>query len=326
MQSGAADSWSLERRVDLEALFLSTAARNPDSLRGSSEGAATAHGQRPTIGRAVEAEADADDVSLGRRCKRGNDSTGTLEQRAGIVELHHHVLPYLLNATLSGLLPPPGEGAATLLHLDSHGDMQIPPMFFNIKEIYAQHKSHPARILDYTKISDWVPAAMLLGLVSRVIFVEPPWGIEFVVRPHRSLLFTVGDRGGEFVANVRTPSGEDVSKVYERVIGAPTLPIADISNAFEVAFELVPLHELQSTVPSLLRQPRWETSPVYLSVDLDVFGTESPPHLENIQLVRTRRRPFCIDHLRLLLHRSSANGPCLWSLRRHACVVCNVRQ
>ena len=108
-------------------------------------------------------------------------------QKVGIVELHHHILVHLIQARREGVLPE-GTGA-TLLSFDSHGDMSM-PRHFSPRDIWAAED--PREILDYTQISDWVPAAMALGLMSRVVFVEPPWGMEFVVRPHESLVITVG--------------------------------------------------------------------------------------------------------------------------------------
>jgi len=225
-------------------------------------------------------------------------------EQIGIVELHDHILVHLLLARRSGLLPNllldnknanannnngNGGGGITLLSFDSHGDMQLPKQFFDNK--LDKFNDDPQTILKFTQISDWVPAAMWLGLISRVVFVEPPWGIEFVSRPpHYSLLLTIGKQINkeDFGVNVKSVvTGEDLTRTFARVIGCDVFsgngrgvldPEKDLEpdSILTIEFEVVKLEDFPIRVPQLLAN---DNNPMVLSIDMDVVSTESPRHL-----------------------------------------------
>ena len=71
------------------------------------------------------------------------------------------------------------------------------PKYFDAAHVWAH--PDPNYILEYTQISDWVPAAIVLGLVSRVIFIEPPWNIDFHKLGHPSIVLTIGNIDGDYV-------------------------------------------------------------------------------------------------------------------------------
>jgi hypothetical protein len=116
------------------------------------------------------------------------DASASTRPRIGLVEWHDHVLVHMMNATKRGVFP--SEGGVTLIHFDSHADMALPKLF-DAREEWATFEDEPSHILEATDINDWVTASWMLGVVDRMVFVEPPWGGEFVplLPAYRSLVF-----------------------------------------------------------------------------------------------------------------------------------------
>ena len=74
----------------------------------------------------------------------------------GVVEEHHHVLPYYAREVAKNTLPV--DGKATILHLDSHADMGVP-------RAYLKADAHMER---YSAINDFMITAALTGVAERI--------------------------------------------------------------------------------------------------------------------------------------------------------------
>lgn len=116
-----------------------------------------------------------------------------------------------------------------------------------------------------------------------MVFIEPPWGKEFRQSNHGRLIFTIGRQGNEFKLHIRTPSGEDVSSSYYHIVSDLDMPNyqkfvqpEEMTETREVEVLLLWLED--DVVSNVLRfiEP---SSAIMLSVDMDVFSTESPSHL-----------------------------------------------
>ena len=99
------------------------------------------------------------------------------------------------------------------IHFDSHADMSLPSLF-DPNHLWGHFKSDPHEITTYTEINNWVTATWGLGIVDRMVFVEPPWGGEFVPNEHRSLVYTYGEHDGMFKVSIDTPDGQNVNEHY----------------------------------------------------------------------------------------------------------------
>lgn len=200
--------------------------------------------------------------------------------RIGLVEWHHHVLVHIMNATKHGDI---GRTGATLVHFDSHADMAVPKLFKN-DDLWTKFDQNPAEIISFTEINNWVPATWLLGIVDRMIFIEPPWGGEFVPNAHRSLVYTIGELDGKVSLDIKTPDGTIVNQDYWHTVDDGKFPNAmdhfangrPMKNARTIQVEILNyLDLLQGKLVNFLKSTPTE-SPIILDIDLDVFSTESP--------------------------------------------------
>eukprot|EP00003_Mantamonas_plastica_P013906 TRINITY_DN2415_c1_g1_i2.p2 TRINITY_DN2415_c1_g1~~TRINITY_DN2415_c1_g1_i2.p2 ORF type:complete len:278 (-),score=75.71 TRINITY_DN2415_c1_g1_i2:50-883(-) len=99
-----------------------------------------------------------------------------------ITEQHHEVLRYWMAMSneghFDGGVPPnPKEPRkkVTVFHFDSHPDMAYPTYFKRRwpKNVNWLHKS------ERIQINNYIPAAIWMGLVDRVIWVRPEWSHQF---------------------------------------------------------------------------------------------------------------------------------------------------
>ena len=86
-----------------------------------------------------------------------------------LVEEHHHVVPFLLEAVASGKL----AAGATLVHFDSHHDGGLP------EKLWTESETHDA-LLEHVHINNFLLALAWKGAVEHVVFVEPPWSVQCV--------------------------------------------------------------------------------------------------------------------------------------------------
>lgn len=209
------------------------------------------------------------------------------ESRIGLVEEHNRVLVHLINATKHGL---PTEHV-TLIHFDSHADMAVSRYF--PRSLLAAFEAFPKDIVEATEINNWVTAAWLLGIVDRMVFVEPPWGCEFRPVEHRQLVFYAGTVEGHFKLDILTAQGERVSEKYWHTVDDGTLPEAmdhfadhsQMADKHRVEVLIVPFEELLSS-RELAAFVQRTSGPVYLDIDLDCFSTESPSTVDVLQTLR----------------------------------------
>jgi len=205
--------------------------------------------------------------------------------RIGLVEWHHHVLVHIMNATKHNELPAAGVKDAILVHFDSHADMALPKPF-DSQKVWDDFTTDPAKIIDYTDINNWVTTTWYLGVVKKMLFVEPPWGGEFIPMHYHSLRYTIGEVDGEFKIRIRTPEGVQNSEYFHTVDDGkrddPMDHFADVDkmiNTREIEVEIVRFDELfhGDKLANFIHSNK--DSPFILDIDLDVFSTESPSHL-----------------------------------------------
>lgn len=211
--------------------------------------------------------------------------------RVGLVEDHNHVLWHALDAVSDGTLPKEG---VTLLHFDSHADMSLVETgWFEAAQMFLE----PFQVVRRTEINNWVTAIWVLGIVNRMVFVEPPWGKEFRQSRHDRLIFTIGRKGDDFKLHVRTPEGEDVSSDYYHIVSDHDMPNyekfvqpEEMTETREVDVQLLRLED--DLVSNVLQFVESSTA-IMLSVDMDVFSTESPSHL---WMLREAEIPLRFQH------------------------------
>ncbi|XP_025080598.1 UPF0489 protein C5orf22 homolog isoform X2 [Pomacea canaliculata] len=91
-----------------------------------------------------------------------------------VVEEHFEVLKHWYDAVKLGFLSPHGN---TLLHIDGHSDGAIPPIVPIIPQFRFPHnKSEVIKMMQSNDV--FISASALTGLVSRYIWVWPPWDAE----------------------------------------------------------------------------------------------------------------------------------------------------
>ncbi|XP_071107213.1 UPF0489 protein C5orf22 homolog [Haliotis cracherodii] len=88
-----------------------------------------------------------------------------------IVEEHHEVLKYWYSAADKGLIP---KGGNVVLHIDGHSDGAT-PFEWNIIPLF-RHPRNSEEITDMMQQNDvFMVAAAMTGLITRYIWVWPPW-------------------------------------------------------------------------------------------------------------------------------------------------------
>lgn len=203
--------------------------------------------------------------------------------RIALVEEHNHVLVHIMNATKHGL---PSEGV-TLIHFDSHADMSVPGYF--PPSIMNTFTEHPEDIISATQINNWVTATWLLGTVSTMIFIEPPWGCEFRMLPYKELVYYAGTVDGQFKVDVYTKFGKRVHESYVHTVDDQVLddpmnhfaPHEEMQNKKKIEVLILPFEKLFTTLVSYVQKK--PLASLILDIDLDCFSTESPAHLHFYQ-------------------------------------------
>jgi hypothetical protein len=204
--------------------------------------------------------------------------------RLGLFDQHQHALVNVLEGLGDTHLP------VTLIHLDSHADMSV-AKFFEASLQWDHLRQNPEAALSLSQHNSWVAASWLLGVVNKLIFVEPPWSTEFGTHtPHRSFFYSAGTINGEFKVSIRTADGVPVTFEYWHTIDDGELHperhmgnIKDMTDRVDLEVEIIPFEELLTTLPSMIAK---EQSAIWLDIDMSVFATESPSHMQFFQETR----------------------------------------
>ncbi|ESO84245.1 hypothetical protein LOTGIDRAFT_155580 [Lottia gigantea] len=118
-----------------------------------------------------------------KSCKECMNTTGVLRAASKhstehrgltpiyIVEEHHEVLPYWFGSAQKGLIPKTNN---VLLHIDGHID-GAPPPIFEILPLFRQPVSSAEVSAMMQKNDVFIAGAAQSGLISRFIWVWPPW-------------------------------------------------------------------------------------------------------------------------------------------------------
>eukprot|EP00927_Polykrikos_kofoidii_P062169 TRINITY_DN56991_c0_g1_i1.p1 TRINITY_DN56991_c0_g1~~TRINITY_DN56991_c0_g1_i1.p1 ORF type:complete len:474 (-),score=71.27 TRINITY_DN56991_c0_g1_i1:110-1531(-) len=152
------------------------------------------------------------------------------------------------------------EGPWTLVHFDTHADMAVPP------EPFAVDGSLSSLDLALNvDINSFIPPAVLLGIVDRVVWVRPEWAFEGQAVGHD--VFEMGvNEDGSWAANSSFGGPADMHENLENLSHTTSWTLDTIE------FSTVSLQELRER---LRREAEDEGRSWILDVDLDVFSSEN---------------------------------------------------
>ena len=174
-----------------------------------------------------------------------------------ITEYHDEVLVGWLQALRSG-------EKHTIVHFDSHPDMDMPREPFNTAHV----KQAPWDVMHSTEIQSFLLAAVWAGLTERIIWVHPPWSLDYFAKP-ADFEILISERDGSFVVGM----AEEFQTYWRSSRLAKLVPVDEMrrmSKVCKVHFTMVAPGAAQEVVASI---PKSE--PVILDIDEDYFTTES---------------------------------------------------
>ncbi|KAK6170040.1 hypothetical protein SNE40_018527 [Patella caerulea] len=104
-----------------------------------------------------------------------------------IVEEHHEVLPYWFRSSERNLIPKQGN---VLLHIDGHSDGAPPPVFDIISLFqYPRTRKEITAMMQQNDV--FIALAAQAGLISRYIWVWPPWESSMVIMENDHVQFNI---------------------------------------------------------------------------------------------------------------------------------------
>ena len=176
-----------------------------------------------------------------------------------LVEEHHHVVPFVLEAVASGKL----AAGATLVHFDSHHDGGLP------EKLWTESETHDA-LLEHVHINNFLLALAWKGAVEHVVFVEPPWSVQCVKLHNVTMELRVGldEPGG--AARVAVAGDASLMDGFFDA-GQKVEDHGDLHLPQALRYTVVALEDAAAVLPGLVG-----ARDVVLDVDLDAFGTTSP--------------------------------------------------
>ena len=188
---------------------------------------------------------------------------GKPEIVVGVVEEHHHVLPYYAREVAKNTVPV--DGRATILHFDSHADMGVP-------RAYLQADGGMER---YSAINDFMITAALTGVAEHLVFVEPPWSNQFrccVYEGSATFQFSVGVDEQNNV-RVAGPMARRLGHVFWRDGETRTASVDELTNTRD--FRITVINEEHARLDDILVESIDASKPLILDIDLDYFATEN---------------------------------------------------
>jgi hypothetical protein len=91
----------------------------------------------------------------------------------GVVDEHHHVLKFWLDAYYIGKIP---KGGVPILHVDSHSDGSLPFNEYEFKTLEEDPNPNVAVLINYTNIGDFIPVAQYMGILdARSLWIQRNW-------------------------------------------------------------------------------------------------------------------------------------------------------
>ena len=244
-----------------------------------------------------------------------------------LVEEHHHVVSHLVEFAKKGILRSHANpetvrdeinsNGAVLIHIDSHGDMGLPPGLNHLpanllRKDLPSTTEEAHSLIGHSLINDFLLLLGVMGIVEHIIFIEPPWSFLLKDAHHITVDISIGvvpadhnNEGGAIYASIRdsdrSPQQEVTEKgllQLEEAMEYQNEPIeivthaellehcgdGDICNIRTIHFTTLPYEGVSNAITALLdADDNEEERDIILDVDLDGFATTSPGAIALLQ-------------------------------------------